>query len=128
MQYFKQFRHNLTEQFFIEHVFIASDLQLIQDINELVFGQFEHRIEHFLHINFLHILQKWVQFLHIMFLHDEILHIIRQFEEHILKLQIEQDWLNLFILQIVHLFLLVNLILCFVQSFWFLKSFEQRTL
>ena len=64
MQYFRQFKHNLTEQFFIEHVIIASDLQLIQDINELDLGQFEHWIEHFLHINFLHILQKRVQFLH----------------------------------------------------------------
>jgi hypothetical protein len=100
----------------------------MQDINELFFGQFEHLIEHFLHIIFLQILQKSEQFIHIKCLFEEILHIIRQLIEHILELQIEQFLLNLFILHIEHLFSSFNLILCLLHSFLFLKSLGQRVI
>jgi len=83
LQIFKHFRHNFVEHPFTEQFFIVSELQLTHTTNVLLLGQFVHLIEHFLHIIFLHILQKREQFKQIILLHDE--HIVRQLEIHIFE-------------------------------------------
>ena len=121
-----QLKQSLFWQFFIEQQIIASDLHEIQDINDLFFGQFEHWIEQFLHIKFLQILQNREQFIHIFFLHEAIAHTRRQFDMQILFSHKEQISVDLFILQILHIFISFNLRWYFEQSFLFLKSLGQR--
>ena len=105
----KQFRHTLLLQFFIEHLIIASLLQLIQETKVLLAGQEEHLIEHFKHIIFLQILQNKEQFIHMIFLHEVFSHSFEQ-AKHILILHIEHIFHISFFKHKLHLFFSIKLI------------------
>jgi hypothetical protein len=105
----KQFRHTLLLQFFIEHLIIASLLQLIQETKVLLAGQEEHLMEHFKHIIFLHILQNKEQFIHTIFLQEIFSHSFEQVKQ-ILILHIEQTFHISFFKYKLHLFFSIKLI------------------
>ena len=93
-------------QFIKAHLIIASLSHLIQETKDISSGHDEHLIEHFLQINFLHILQNKEQFIHISFLHKLLSQILIQ-EKSVLILHKEQ--------LLFELIKLLFFVLCFKQ-------------